>query len=118
MASDRRYEYFGVVPWTASRLKELREKRGFTQADVAEKMQTARVGVTLIEGGKRDISLSTMCRYLAAINVDIFTVFENVPPVADFKMSAAKQGQLSKELTQVGLRKTATKKKAAKKKKK
>jgi len=49
-------------------LVQLRRDRGLTQQDVADKMGINKSGVSRIESGLRDLQLSTLRRYLMALD--------------------------------------------------
>lgn len=75
-------------------LHALRESRGITQAELAERMAVARPRVSKIESATEDLRLSTLDRYVAALggHLEINAVFDDgtklavrepSPPAAD-----------------------------------
>ena len=62
-------------------LKEAREKRGFTQEELAEKSGVSRVTISLIESGKTDcIKTKTLTKLADALGEKVTALFfdENV----------------------------------------
>lgn len=60
-----------------SDLADRRRSLGLTQADIAREMGTGASAVSEIESGRRELRLSTACRYAAVLGADlILTVKE------------------------------------------
>jgi len=55
----------------AARLKALRERRGLTQEQLAEKSRVGRSHLARLETGKQDPTLSTLEKLAKALNVDV-----------------------------------------------
>lgn len=60
------------------RLAELRRKRGLTQDQLAEMIDTHSTTISFIEGGKRFVRLSTLHKLAKALQVEIEELFKGV----------------------------------------
>ncbi|MDO1557811.1 helix-turn-helix transcriptional regulator [Brevundimonas sp. 2R-24] len=60
-----------------SRLKVLRAERGWTQADLGERVGVSRQAIIAIESDKHDPSLDLAFRIAAAFGLAVEAVFEN-----------------------------------------
>ena len=60
-----------------SRLKALRAERGWTQADLGERVGVSRQAIIAIESDKHDPSLDLAFRIAAAFGLPVEAVFEN-----------------------------------------
>lgn len=52
-------------------IRDLREERGFSQAEFAEKLHTAQSSIARIESGEQNLSTATLSRISAVLNRDI-----------------------------------------------
>ena len=69
-----------INQWLLQRMKELREMQGFTQADLGERMgDIDRSRISDTESGKYGVKLSTVLRFLHALNVDFETFSKGCP---------------------------------------
>jgi transcriptional regulator with XRE-family HTH domain len=69
---DRRDEASGRL---IGQLVELRRRRGLSQTVVAARMGTSQSALARLESGQSDARLSTVSRYVAALDADLdFTV--------------------------------------------
>lgn len=50
------------------RIKRLREQAGFSQEELADKIRLTQTSISLIETGKRGISMATLQRISSALN--------------------------------------------------
>ena len=62
-----------------NRLKELRAERGWSQGDLAERLDVSRQSVNAIETGKYDPSLPLAFRIAALFALPIEAIFSNQP---------------------------------------
>lgn len=69
-AKGEQEKVWGAVEWVGRRLKELRELRGMTGEEVAEKMGCKYTRVYDFESARNDIRASTIFRYLDVIGVE------------------------------------------------
>lgn len=60
-----------------NRLKELRAERGWSQGDLAERLEVSRQSVNAIETGKYDSSLPLAFRIAALFALPIEAIFSN-----------------------------------------
>jgi putative transcriptional regulator len=60
-----------------NRLKELRAARGWTQADLGERLGVSRQAIIAIESDKHDPSLDLAYRIAALFGEPVETIFEN-----------------------------------------
>ncbi len=60
-----------------NRLRELRAERGWSQADLAEKLEVSRQSVNAIETGKYDPSLPLAFRIARLFGMGIEEIFED-----------------------------------------
>lgn len=61
------------------KLKELREKRGFTQQDLAEKSGVSRITISAIETGvQKNVTVKTLISISKALNVKIMDFFKRI----------------------------------------
>ena len=60
-----------------NRLKELRAERGWSQAELAERLDVARQSVNAIETGKYDPSLPLAFKIARLFNQSIEAIFED-----------------------------------------
>lgn len=60
-----------------SRLKELRAARGWTQADLGERLGVSRQAIIAIESDKHDPSLDLAYRIAALFGEAVEAIFEN-----------------------------------------
>lgn len=58
-----------------AKLKNVREKLGLEQKDVAKTMEIGQPAVSRIENGAGDIGLKTLCRYADAVGMRPYIVF-------------------------------------------
>lgn len=61
--------------WMKSRIKELREKHGFTQEDLAQKVDVTRQTILFLEKGKYNPSLRLAYKIARVFNLKIDEVF-------------------------------------------
>lgn len=59
-------------------IKDLRVKRGYSQEKLAEIADFDRTYISLIERGKRNLSLINICRFAKALGVKPFQLIENL----------------------------------------
>jgi transcriptional regulator with XRE-family HTH domain len=59
-------------------IKTLRVERGFSQEKLAEVADFDRTYISLIERGKRNLSLLNICRFAKALGVKPFQLIENL----------------------------------------
>lgn len=74
--------YEGIVERVAANVRRLRETRGWTQEDAAHRC--AGLHVTLyrtVEGGRTNITATTLARLCAGFEVDVKELFEPAPPL-------------------------------------
>lgn len=62
-----------------NRVRELRNERGWSQADLAERLDVSRQTVNAIETGKYDPSLPLAFRIARLFGLSIETIFEPSP---------------------------------------
>ncbi len=70
------------IHWIRARLKIYREKRGFTQTQLADRMGTVRGRVTDMERSEKkmaDFRLGTLFRFMKALGVSPEKFFEGAP---------------------------------------
>ena len=67
-----------LIRAVALRIRELRERRGITQATVAEKIATAEQNYRRIESGRQNLTLETIWRIADALGVSAWELL--VPP--------------------------------------
>ncbi|MBJ7409540.1 MAG: helix-turn-helix transcriptional regulator [Phenylobacterium sp.] len=60
-----------------NRLKDLRAARGWTQADLGERLGVSRQAIIAIESDKHDPSLDLAYRIAALFGEPVETIFEN-----------------------------------------
>ncbi|PZQ59764.1 MAG: transcriptional regulator [Phenylobacterium zucineum] len=60
-----------------NRLKELRAARGWTQADLGERLGVSRQAIIALESDKHDPSLDLAYRIAALFGEAVETIFEN-----------------------------------------
>lgn len=60
-----------------NRLKDLRARRGWTQADLGERLGVSRQAIIAIESDKHDPSLDLAYRTAALFGEPVETIFEN-----------------------------------------
>ena len=65
-----------------NRLKELRAERGWSQGDLAERLDVSRQSVNAIETGKYDPSLPLAFRIAGLFALPIEAIFSNEPPTS------------------------------------
>lgn len=76
-----------MLPWRAgahpviNRVRELRGDRGWSQADLAERLDVSRQTVNAIETGKYDPSLPLAFKMARLFGLSIESIFEPEPPV-------------------------------------
>lgn len=77
-AREARVETLKAAMRHASALAELREHRGFTQSEVATRLQTAQSGISRIER-RDDLFLSTLADYVHALGgrLEVAAVFDD-----------------------------------------
>jgi putative transcriptional regulator len=61
----------------SGRLRELRQQRGWTQAQLGERLGVSRQAVNALESGKHDPSLDLAFRIAALFDLAVEAVFEN-----------------------------------------
>lgn len=74
--------YEEIVERVAANVRRLREARGWTQEDAAHRC--AGLHVTLyrtVEGGRTNITATTLARLCAGFEVDVKELFEPAPPL-------------------------------------
>jgi putative transcriptional regulator len=64
-----------------NRVRELRGERGWSQADLAERLDVSRQTVNAIETGKYDPSLPLAFKMARLFGLSIESIFEPEPPV-------------------------------------
>lgn len=64
-----------------NRVRELRADRGWSQADLAERLDVSRQTVNAIETGKYDPSLPLAFKMARLFGLSIEAIFEPEPPV-------------------------------------
>lgn len=67
-----------VIQQVARRIAELRQGRGMTQQDLAQKLEAAYQNVQRIERGEQNLTIRTMARLANALGVRIVDLF--APP--------------------------------------
>jgi transcriptional regulator with XRE-family HTH domain len=77
------------------RIKELRLKKGFTQAELAETVNLSINFISYLENGKKAVSLKTLEKITNALNID-FTKFFNFNLSRPSLPSNAKKKQIEK----------------------
>ena len=70
---------WGAVEWVGRRLKELREVRGMTGEQLADKMGCKYSRVFDVESARNDIRSSTIFRFLDAMGVEFEHFAKTVP---------------------------------------
>lgn len=60
-----------------NRLKELRAARGWTQAELGQRLGVSRQAIIALEGDKHDPSLDLAYRIAALFGEPVETIFEN-----------------------------------------
>lgn len=79
LPEDQTAAVAGVRQWTVDRLRNLRLESGFSQADVAKKMNIHFSRVGDFENNRSDYKASTVFRYAKALGVSLDRVFYGVP---------------------------------------
>ena len=59
-------------------IKKYREEMGLSQEELANKADFDRTYISLIERGKRNLSLLNICRFASALNVKPSQLLENI----------------------------------------
>lgn len=59
-------------------IKEHREQKGYSQEKLAELADFDRTYISLIERGKRNLSLKNICRFAKALDVKAFELIKNI----------------------------------------
>jgi transcriptional regulator with XRE-family HTH domain len=85
--SDRlpQYEtvaFRGIVARFTSNLRRLRESRGWTQAEAAEKCEMIPQQYQRTETGGMNLTFTTLARITEGFGVDVKELFEVAPPLA------------------------------------
>ncbi len=70
---DKALEKLGI------NIKKLRIENGFSQEKLAEIADFDRTYISLIERGKRNLSLVNLCRFAKALKVKPYQLIENLP---------------------------------------
>lgn len=60
-----------AVERVAANVRRLRARAGYTQEALAERADLSTVGVALIEGGKTNVTIATLCQLAYALEVDV-----------------------------------------------
>lgn len=59
-------------------VKKLRESKGLSQEELADLAGFDRTYISLVERGKRNLSLKNICRFAKALNVKPFELIKNI----------------------------------------
>ena len=70
-----------IRQWVANRAKELRKRAGFTQTQVARKMNIGCHRVSDFERNENDFKATTIFRYCSAVGISVEKFFEGCPDV-------------------------------------
>lgn len=76
---------WGAVDWIGQRLKELRELRGMTGEEVAEKLGVKHSRIYDSESARNDIRASTIFRILDVLGVDFQHFAKTAPRRGDWR---------------------------------
>jgi len=71
-SKERMLEAFGAV------ICELRQKHGLTQEDLAARTEFDRTYISMIERGKRNLSLLNICRFAEALGTTASELLKNM----------------------------------------
>jgi transcriptional regulator with XRE-family HTH domain len=63
--------YLNLYEIIGNRIREFREKKQWTQAELSERLQITRSSITNIESGRQKIQLDTLYQIALALNVEI-----------------------------------------------
>ena len=74
-----------IIGQIANKIRELRESAGYTQEEVAEKMNLSRATYNAIEAGKRDLTASEMANLATLYQVSIPELFGQKRSVEKFR---------------------------------
>jgi len=69
---DRQLKIFGES------VKKLRVTKGLSQEELADLAGFDRTYISLVERGKRNLSLNNICRFARALNVKPFELIKNI----------------------------------------
>lgn len=64
-------------------LRALREKRGYSQAEVARRMDTHHANISHLEADRADPQMITVHRYLRAIEARMWFTLDDTPPTTE-----------------------------------
>ncbi len=78
------------------KIYECRSRKGWTQAELAQKIGIAQANLSNIEKGKRDLTVSTLLRVAAALEVRPAKLLEERPPRKTFKLTRPQIEALAK----------------------
>lgn len=59
-------------------IKKIREEKGFSQEELANLAEFDRTYISLIERGKRNLSLLNICRFAKALEVKPYELIKNI----------------------------------------
>lgn len=60
-----------LMRYVSSELKKMRETRGWSQRELAEKLKMSRQRVTMIESGKEEVRLGTLVEVAQALGATV-----------------------------------------------
>jgi transcriptional regulator with XRE-family HTH domain len=59
-------------------IKRIREEKGLSQEELATQAEFDRTYISLIERGKRNLSLKNICRFANALNLKPYELIQNI----------------------------------------
>ena len=68
-----------ILLQVGQRVKRRREELGLSQEDLADAADLHRTYVSLLETGKRNASLLTLCKIAVALNIRLSDLLEDLP---------------------------------------
>ncbi len=78
------------------KITECRSRKGWTQAELAQKIGIAQANLSNIEKGKRDLTVSTLLRVASALEVRPAELIEEETPRKTFKLTRPQIEALAK----------------------